>query len=361
MPRISRFDFKKNNFNLIRLLAALQVLVIHGYEHFQLTGLTIFIEIIRIFPGVPIFFVVSGFLISASLERSDSIRSYYKNRLLRIYPALWVCFFVSVISFSILYKYDASAKQIVSWVIAQLTIAQFYNPFFLRDYGLGVLNGSLWTIPVELQFYIILPVIYFAFAKFKVKESFFSIIAFLSLIIVNIFFIYFKDMASEKTLLLKLFSVSIFPYLYIFLFGVFLQRNIVFVEKFLSEKFLVILIVYSACAGLAWFFGFNYKGNDLNFVNAIVLALLTISFAYSNVDLLSSTLRDDDISYGIYIYHMIFVNFLIQIDLFTPATNFIIMLVCTIIFALASWKLIEKPALSLKNYSITSSMMGSRK
>jgi peptidoglycan/LPS O-acetylase OafA/YrhL len=41
--------------------------------------------------------------------------------------------------------------------LAQLSIVQFYNPDFLRGYGVGVLNGSLWTISVELQFYVMLP------------------------------------------------------------------------------------------------------------------------------------------------------------------------------------------------------------
>ena len=36
------------------------------------------------------------------------------------------------------------------------------HPDFLRGYGVGVLNGSLWTIPVELQFYALVPLIYWS-------------------------------------------------------------------------------------------------------------------------------------------------------------------------------------------------------
>lgn len=38
-----------------------------------------------------------------------------------------------------------------------MSFVQFYNPDWLRGFGTGVLNGSLWSIPVELQYYVLLP------------------------------------------------------------------------------------------------------------------------------------------------------------------------------------------------------------
>jgi len=57
-------DFKTNNFDLVRLLAALQVILVHGYGVEYLPWLN---SAIAMFPGVPMFFVISGFLVSASL------------------------------------------------------------------------------------------------------------------------------------------------------------------------------------------------------------------------------------------------------------------------------------------------------
>src|SRR5438552_3586792 len=90
---------RTNNFDVLRALAALQVLVRHAIEHLHITSLQSTGAFIDYFPGVPIFFVVSGFLISRSWERAPSVKHYLLNRGLRIYPALWICLGVSVLIF----------------------------------------------------------------------------------------------------------------------------------------------------------------------------------------------------------------------------------------------------------------------
>ena len=152
-------DARINNFDLIRLFAAAQVVIVHGVDHLGVRGVDRFIDLISYFPGVPIFFTISGFLISKSWERSPDYKSYFRNRLLRIYPALWVCLFFTITIF-ITSGVRFDFGEFAAWLAAQLTFFQFYNPEFLRTFGVGVMNGSLWTIPVELQFYFLLPFLY---------------------------------------------------------------------------------------------------------------------------------------------------------------------------------------------------------
>src|SRR6202011_6269624 len=80
-------DWRVNNFDLLRLLAALQVAVVHSIGFLKPTRY--FARLMEAgldrFPGVPIFFVISGVLISKSYERSDSLRDYIRNRCLRIF------------------------------------------------------------------------------------------------------------------------------------------------------------------------------------------------------------------------------------------------------------------------------------
>lgn len=182
-PSNTELRITPNNFDLVRLLAASQVVVVHGIEHLELTSIVnqhfaISWHLLTAFPGVPIFFVVSGYLISRSLDREPCLRSYAVNRMLRIYPALIACFLVSVLSVLVVSPKNiltADPLRFTSWTIAQLTFFQFYNPDFLRSYGVGTLNGSLWTIPVELQFYIILPITYLMLGLRTSKKLFNSI------------------------------------------------------------------------------------------------------------------------------------------------------------------------------------------
>ncbi|WP_268927847.1 acyltransferase family protein [Neptunomonas japonica] len=333
----------------MRLLAAFQVAIVHGYEHFGVEHGESFIAVLSMFPGVTIFFVISGFLISASWERSSSLLSYFENRFLRIYPALWGCFIFSLLSLFIVYSPQFSAIEMGKWGLAQLTIGQFYNPEFMREYGVGVLNGSLWTIPVEIQFYLILPVLYVLIRSSSWSKLLLPILIFL-LVIVNQS--YFAFRSADGGVLIKLFGVTVLPYLYIFLLGVLLQRNLPFVEKYLAHKAPILLILYLASVCVSWVLGLSYQGNSLNPISTVILSLLIISMAYSNVGKFGAILKGHDVSYGIYIYHMIFVNILIHLSVFSPPINMLIMLMLTTIVALLSWNVIEKPSLSMKRYSV---------
>lgn len=342
------FHFKRNNFDFIRLVAALQVCIVHGYEHFKLTQASLLIEFIKIFPGVPIFFVVSGFLISASFERSVSLRVYFENRFLRIYPALWGCFVFSIFILFYSSNIQFELSSMLKWIFAQITFFQFYNPDFIREYGVGVLNGSLWTIPVELQFYLVLPVIYLILRRFKWNGIVLALVM-IFFVLINFYFITFKNTIGG--LYFKLLGVTVFPYLYMFFLGVLLQRNLNFVERFLFGNFISLFFLYLFFVAVVYYSGGVYQGNYINPLLSVLLALLTISAAYSGPNF-NRMLKGNDISYGMYIYHMVIVNFLIESSYFDKYTNFILMILITVLVALFSWRFIEKPMLLLKRKSI---------
>src|SRR5579863_8383771 len=82
---------KDNNFDLVRLLAALQVAVSHIFWWLQVPIYREVDLLLKCFPGVPVFFVVSGFLVTRSyVERQNGVLPYLISRGLRIYPALWL-------------------------------------------------------------------------------------------------------------------------------------------------------------------------------------------------------------------------------------------------------------------------------
>ena len=68
-----------NNFNLIRLIAAAQVLAVHGLNHLGFEGPLV--TALRVVPGVPTFFFISGLLICTSYERTRTtgLRAFFTN------------------------------------------------------------------------------------------------------------------------------------------------------------------------------------------------------------------------------------------------------------------------------------------
>lgn len=357
---MKNFDFRINNFDFIRLVAALQVVFLHSVEHLNIAINQDVIFFISLFPGVPVFFLISGFLISASYENSQgSIKQYFVNRLLRIYPALWVCFLVSVVTVFIFYEKSFHVSEFLVWSLAQLSFVQFYNPDFLRGYGVGVLNGSLWTITVELQFYIAIPILYVIAQshskKIANKKLLFSILVIALLFLVFANYLYRLNSFTDKSFISKLYSVSLLPHLYMFLFGVIIQRNIFIVYPLIKDKFFVWLGVYIIAILICDYFKLNVGGNYIGFIPFVFLSALIVSLAYSFNGVLGKLLHRKDISYGVYIYHMVFINIFFHNGYVESYYYLAFIFLLTIFSATLSWVYIEKPALNLKKYSLLKS------
>ncbi len=77
-----------NCLNFIRIVAAFQVMLGHMIEHLELPINNNILYLTYFLRGVPIFFVISGFLMWFSIGRSISYKEYLKKRFWRIYPEL---------------------------------------------------------------------------------------------------------------------------------------------------------------------------------------------------------------------------------------------------------------------------------
>lgn len=340
---------RENNFDLIRLFAAFQVAIVHAITHLKVSSLGFLATSLEFLPGVPIFFVISGFLISMSWEKAPSLQQYFWNRVLRIYPAMWICLIFSIVIFTLSGVRPDSTSNFLNWILAQISFVQFYNPDFLRNFGVGVINGSLWTIPVELQFYTVLPLL--ALMANKHKRSYLVWVVFLAnaSIVMILLRLHFNE---PENIISKIIIVSLLPYLFYFLIGV-ISRIIYENHPFLFRG-----------KALFWFGGYlawiiiqiisdikGAKGNHLNIVSIFLLGAAVISMAFTYTHASGLLLKGNDISYGMYIYHMPIINFLINNQL-TGIVGLLSSFVITIIFSIGSWRFIERPALNLKKYSL---------
>lgn len=346
-----------NNFDLIRLVAATQVVVYHSIKHFDIIipyGWNTLYEIGKLFPGVPIFFTLSGFLIYWSLSRNSNMKKYAINRSLRIFPALWFCFFITLLElifFDVINLEDVFTLDFWYWTFAQLTIFQFWIPDLLRDFGVGHPNGSLWTIPVELQFYAVLPMLFFISKRKKNAQSkslFYGVV----LVVFFLIGLYIQTFPKEQTLT-KLLRVSILPYLYNFLIGVLLFVNFDRLKKYIEGTFFLWILAYIAFSywNTYWLDTSDelWKSGLFQLSNDLLLGLTILSAAYSYKTLSNSLLHGYDISYGVYIYHMLVVNALLSLGGFGSYYSLVLTIVITYSLATFSWVFIEKRSLQLKS------------
>jgi len=335
----SEFNAHKNNFNLLRFFAAIQVFVSHYVWHFQVNfnGVDkILYKYFSSFSGVPIFFFISGFLIYNSFTKlkianyKKKLKIFFYNRFLRIYPGLTVCFIFSfslLLASGYLVNKNININNLLIWIISQITIIQFYNPFWLREYGTGVLNGSLWTIPVEIQFYFLIPFIYIFSKK---KKLFLTILIFF--ILLNLIL-----PADRTTMLSKIYHNTFLTHVYIFLIGCLLASSRSIVKYILNLNLFLIIITY------IMFLQFN----TLPIIHQMLLFMIVIKIGFMNYKNINKFFNKNDLSYGIYLYHMPLINFILYKNI---NVNFYIFLLILLITSFCSWSFVEKIFLKKKIY-----------
>lgn len=339
---------KSNNFDLIRLAAALQVAFTHAVADLGVTGR--YWHVLDFFPGVPIFFFVSGFLIGHSFEKHPVLPDYCRNRALRIYPGMAVCFALALASVWLTgYFSRASApwSTWVTWITGQLSVGR-YNPDFMRQYGVGVLNGSTWTIAIELQFYALVPVLYIAGLRRLTRAQANLLLAALVALFMLANLAYVNLDPERASPLQQLTGVAFVPWFYMFLFGLVCQRNFDVLQRFLAGRFVTVALLYCALAlfssrWLHWRFN-----NDINPVLFAFLCALVLAAAFSRPTLSDRLLRRNDLSYGAYLYHAPLINLVLVTGVAASAGGVWFVMAGTLVLAYASWRVIEKAALALK-------------
>jgi peptidoglycan/LPS O-acetylase OafA/YrhL len=345
-------EWRHNNFDLIRLLAALQVVIVHSISKFGLSaGVVAVVDTaLRLFPGVPIFFLISGFLISASYQRAGSLREYLRNRCLRIFPALWVCLVATISVLAVLIATGAQVKAIASgpwllWWFTQMSSSQFYAADFLQA---ARLNTPLWTIPVEMEFYLLLPI---CFALLRRRRGQAALCAVISASLAAHWTLFHTALFTAVAPYLFVLDTAA-PYLWIFLTGVLIQRHWAKVSGYVVGRAAGWMAAYVLFALALRHLHVNPGSVDFNGLFLLPLAGVVMSCATTSPDLAARVLKGNDISYGTYVYHWLVITLLLAVTrrhtaLLALAAVFVSMGLGTL-----SWFLVERPFLQRKHRSL---------
>ncbi len=346
--RLSTYGFSRdNNFNLIRISAALMVLITHsvalglGDPSAEPLRATLGITLGTI--AVDLFFVASGLLVCNSLMRSRSLLEFGWARSLRILPALIAMLLLVVIGLGTAITTLSPAAYLSSPLTFDY-LKKCATLFFGVGYTLpgvfetnpyaNAVNGSLWTLTYEVRIYALLAV---AWAVAKVgrshQELVFRALVGTSAVVSAAFYLSLHPHSADELPFLRL--------LYMFCTGA--AFHVLRDRIPLSARFFWALL-----AGL--FFTARFHRESFFFVYSLGIPYLLLYLAYVPGGAIRKYNRIGDYSYGVYIYAFPVQQTLVQLvpGIAVPALLFASVGVA-LTLAMLSWHLLERRALEQRS------------
>lgn len=320
---MSRNDLmRRNNFDLVRLALASIVVLVHCYDLSHAPALVPIGRWLSARLAVEGFFVISGFLIFASYERCSTLRQYSANRAWRILPAYWLS-----TAFCLLIAFAHHSFHVGKFLLANLTFLTFLQPniagVFSHNPENPAMNGALWTIKIEVMFYVAVPLIVWACRRFHRDVILWALIV-LSLI--------FRILTAQHASL----TLQLPGQLSFFLLGALVYYHLDFFKQRGWPILLASALLFAVHAWTGWFVLRPF---------AIAGLCLGVSLILPQV---KGPTRWGDFSYGTYILHYPIVQLMVEAGQFNvhPWAGLLLTVSLVAIAAVLSWNLVEAPSLA---------------
>jgi peptidoglycan/LPS O-acetylase OafA/YrhL len=189
---------KSNNFDVIRLIASLTVIISHSYEILGL-GRGDFLSrytngnILLSDLGIWTFFIISGFLIDKSVLRSNDFFDYFWKRIIRIFPGLLAVvlittFLLGPLVTELSFKQYFTDTKLYNYLFNFTLLRIYYSlpGVFTDNIYSNIVNGSLWTLQYEYILYFIVAAQFFIKSNvLKKAYSLFLVIIFIIILLNN--------------------------------------------------------------------------------------------------------------------------------------------------------------------------------
>jgi peptidoglycan/LPS O-acetylase OafA/YrhL len=334
-----------NNLTALRWFAASLVLFGHAFVFLGLPEPLVLQWVPMGLVGVYIFFAISGYLVAQSWQRDPSVLRFLAKRALRIFPGLLVCTALSVL---VLGPWLTTLDMATYWT-NEHTLGYFTNVALFVTFHLpGVfaqnklphaVNGSLWSLPVEVFMYLLLALLgllgtWFQNQKWGAWLTGLVTISFMALV-------FLWALPSTEALVVYRTDLRQIPLcgVYFMVGASLFQFNL---SKYFNLSNLVLAVVLWLCL--------SREPQLFAMASWVVLPFVVLAFGLSRHTWLSRW-HQRDYSYGIYIYafpvQQTVVSFWPQMPL---AAYLLSTFVITVALAATSWHFVEKPALKLKPF-----------
>ncbi len=309
--------------------------------------------------GVPMFFVLSGFLITRILinnrKGTHYFRAFYSRRALRIFPIYYLVL-LFCLAWGLATKASVSQFGYYFFYLQSFSISNNLQPYFCNT-----LMGHTWSLSVEEIFYLFWPAVIFMISKRNVVRV---------CVLSSIFSLGYKFVqvytGTEELAFFSLFgnldALMAGSLLCLYVGNLtnleFTRMHRVFLLLLLAVALFFMVLQYVQLDRSSLFLGRVFLSMSVIWLSFFVILFLITPQSHSS--LLNSIFDSriliyvGKISYGLYLYHFVVYMFIASffyhydIDL-DPIVIFLIKVSVTFVVASASWLFIEKPILSWKN------------
>ena len=330
-----------SGFDYLRIILSFAVLIWHSYV-FTHSGADID-TVLRgpagwaIYLILPMFFALSGFLVASSLLRTNNLPIFLWLRFVRLFPALSVEVVLSALILGPLATTFALSeyftdREFFRYFKNLFGIVQLRLPgVFGENPAAFIVNGSLWTVPYELECYIALSILFILTLTKKPRWLG-------SLFIVGLL----GQTAAYLICGAPALRIDHLPGRQLIL--LFLSGLVIYLNRDIVPK-----------NGLAALCSFLVGSLLIRDSQLYLLAVLPLAYATVHLGLTqpkrNKVILSGDYSYGVYLYAAPIQQAAYHFTDFgkTFLGNLLLAAVFATLFAIFSWHAIEKPALKLKN------------
>lgn len=334
----------------IRGIAVLFVILMHAEYYFFDPDMAWFSGG---FLGVDLFFVLSGFLITHilldSFERRGRLnyRSFYLNRILRLFPALALL----LIAYGT-YSLFGSQGQLLEVDAFFAIVFYYFNWFLISTLQVPEGLGHMWSLAVEEQFYLLWPVLLALLLKNKGRGRLLPgyLVVLITAVALWRGYLWYIDTSwlfvyvRTDTRIDSILTGALLAYLMF--------------NKLLNIPHVKILCPLAATVLLLSMFSFDRESPFLYLGGFTLIAILASVLIFHAVDNNEKGWMFFDwailrwlgkISYGLYLWHMPIFSLMSKQSVVEPGLwQMSVAVTLLIIVTLLSWYLVERPCLRLK-------------
>ena len=322
----------KNGVTSLRYIFA-YVLIIFHYN--VLSGHDVFWLLQGEF-SVKAFFILTGFLTFYSYFKRPGTKEFAKRRFKRLVPSYAFVIMLSFLACSLISEYSFSeyfsSPQSFKYLISNLLFLNFLCPdlpgVFTNNLSPAV-NGSLWTMKVDIMFYVTVPLLYYLFRKYPKRWVLLAILA-ITILYNEIFEYLYIHSGNSLYLVLKRQIGGQYIYFLVGMCIYFYYQQIHSQRRWLLPISVIIFLVGSYYHSWEYVTAFCY---------AVIIMELSL-----NTKILSRFSEVPNITYGLYLFHFPVIQTLLHFKVNEWSHTGCCMLTLAIVTLLSimSYQLIEK-------------------